>query len=279
MANTGSVNRSGPGRLYVQLARRWACLGFTVIRIDLGGTGDSPAPAGSAENLPYSPERTAELLATVDWARANTDADDVSLFGICSGAYHSFHAAVQQSNVERVILVNPLIFYLGSDDTVRTSTGRAITAIHNIHRLGFVRRQLPAAIRSPRELIRFVRRAVRGLRYLLAARARRALWRVGIPMREPEDLARDLNALDSHGIATVAVFAAAEPGARYLRAFGGSTLTRLIARGVATVIDIDGGDHVFSPPAARQAMADAVTLHLETVRPALSLVGAAHEEA
>ena len=115
--------------------------------------------------------------------------------------------------------------------------------------------------------------------YLWAARIRRILGRIGISLREPEDLPRDLNALASQDITTLAVFAAAEPGARYLRAFGGSTLSRLVARGAVTVIDIDGGDHVFSPPDARRTMADAVTGHLETVRPALSLVGAARKEA
>ncbi|MDQ6697953.1 MAG: alpha/beta fold hydrolase [Actinomycetota bacterium] len=279
MANTGSVNRSGPGRLYVQLARRWANLGFTVIRVDLGGTGDSKAPSNSVENLPYSVTRTSELLSTVAWARANTDIDDVTLFGICSGAYHSFHAAVQQRNVDRLILVNPAIFYLGSDDTVGNSTGKAVIAAYNLQRPGFVRSQVSVALRNPRLLLPFVRRAVRGLVYLWGARTRHALGRIGIPLREPQDLARDLALLAGSGITTLAVFAAAEPGARYLRAFGGATLDRLIADGAVSVVDIDGGDHVFSPPAARQAMTDVVTRHLETVRPALSLVGLTPQEA
>ena len=138
-----------------------------------------------------------------DWARENTDADDVSLFGICSGAFHAFHAALLQASVDHLILVNPAIFYLAPDDTIRNSTGKAVTAAHNLHRLKFVRSQLPAALRSPRDMFGFLRRAGRGFIYLWAARIRRILGRIGISLREPEDLARDLNALAGQDITTL----------------------------------------------------------------------------
>src|SRR5690606_23743533 len=39
--NSGLVHRVGPKRLHVRLARRLAGLGFTCMRIDLSGIGDS----------------------------------------------------------------------------------------------------------------------------------------------------------------------------------------------------------------------------------------------
>ena len=52
MTNAGTVHRIGPHRLYVDLARELAELGFTVLRMDLSGIGDS-AVGTSPENLCY----------------------------------------------------------------------------------------------------------------------------------------------------------------------------------------------------------------------------------
>ena len=51
--NAGSIHRVGPNRSFVRMARRFADLGYPVLRMDLSGIGDSPAPAGCVENLPY----------------------------------------------------------------------------------------------------------------------------------------------------------------------------------------------------------------------------------
>jgi len=48
MLNAGSIHRIGAHRLYVPMARRWAALGFQVLRVDLSGIGDSPVGAGQA---------------------------------------------------------------------------------------------------------------------------------------------------------------------------------------------------------------------------------------
>ena len=47
LANAGCVSRVGPHRTYVKMARRWASLGFDVLRVDLSGIGDSPAAPGA----------------------------------------------------------------------------------------------------------------------------------------------------------------------------------------------------------------------------------------
>jgi pimeloyl-ACP methyl ester carboxylesterase len=262
MPNTGSVNRTGPGRLYIQLARQWAGLGLAVVRVDLGGTGDSPTEGAEPENRPYDPARIAELLDVVAWARANVGDGEISLFGICSGAFQSFHAALLDADIGRVMLVNPAIFYLGPDQTVGTSTSKAMIATHNLLRLRFLQAQVKRALRSPKDLGQFWRRAVRGFGYSLRAWARPVLRRAGIHLPEREHLARDLQRLADSDVELVVVFASDEPGWRYLHVFGGTVLDELEQRRAVTVVEIPGGDHVFSPPQARRAMTSLVTDHL-----------------
>lgn len=268
VSNTGSVSHTGPGRLHVQLARTWVRLGFTVVRVDLGGTGNSPAPAGQEENRPYDDARIDELRRTIDWVRAETDVDDISLFGICSGAFASFHAALAGADVQRLVLVNPLVFHLDEQHSTDRSAGRAFRAAYSLRRPWVVRAHLRAALARPAELPRFLQRAFQGARHLITASVHRRLERVGIHRERSTELARDLERLDRDGTAVLAVFAAGEAGLAYLRAFGGTTLDHLVEHGATTVVEIEGGDHVFSPPAARAELIRRATAFLDAAPPA-----------
>ncbi len=46
LVNVAAEHHIGPGRRWVEWARRWAALGYRVVRIDQSGVGDSPTPAG-----------------------------------------------------------------------------------------------------------------------------------------------------------------------------------------------------------------------------------------
>lgn len=48
LLNAGLVQRSGPFRVYAQLARALASCGFVVLRFDLSGRGDSASPVGAS---------------------------------------------------------------------------------------------------------------------------------------------------------------------------------------------------------------------------------------
>jgi len=270
MPNTGSVNRTGPGRLYTHLARAWAALGFTVVRVDLGGTGDSTTAKGEPENQPYSDSRVRELIDVITWSEATLDTGETTLFGICSGAYQSFQAAIRGANIRRAIMVNQAIYYLGPDQTVGTSTSKAMIASQNIWRFKFITSQVARALRSPQELVSFARRAWRGVLASFGAAARRVLRRVGVKLPEREHLARDLAGLAERNVDAIFVFAAGEPGLRYLQVFGDEALHPRGGAPAPTVVEIPGGDHVFSPPIARRAMTAAVTDHLVALDPVLS---------
>ena len=94
LANAGSVHTVGPGRLHVELARAWAGLGFTVLRMDMGGVGDSDTRADSADNHPYPHHAVQDLASAARWMVDRVGVRRVVVAGLCSGAHASFHAGL-----------------------------------------------------------------------------------------------------------------------------------------------------------------------------------------
>jgi dienelactone hydrolase len=106
----GAVNRCGPHRLYVTMARRWAALGFTVLRVDLSGIGDTPAPPGTKESLVYPRDGYSDIDAAMDFIARDSGATRIILAGLCSGADFTFQVARRQNALAGAIMMNPRTF-------------------------------------------------------------------------------------------------------------------------------------------------------------------------
>ncbi len=91
--NAGRLPHSGPARLWVEMARRWAAQGVRVLRVDLGGLGDSPTRPGRQPDVVYPVEAIED---TIDAARfiAPEDPAGVVMVGLCSGGYHVLEGAL-----------------------------------------------------------------------------------------------------------------------------------------------------------------------------------------
>jgi alpha-beta hydrolase superfamily lysophospholipase len=106
LSNAGCVNRSGPHRIYVTMARRWAALGYDVLRVDLSGIGDSPVEPGAQENVTYPPSGFADLAE----AMRALGSGRVIIAGLCSGGDYAFRLGASDSNVVGAWLLNPRTF-------------------------------------------------------------------------------------------------------------------------------------------------------------------------
>jgi alpha-beta hydrolase superfamily lysophospholipase len=186
LLNAGAVNRTGPHRLYVTLARRWAALGFTVLRVDLSGIGDSPAAEGTAENLVYPRDGLTDIAAARDFATRELGARRFIIAGLCSGADLAFQVARREGRLDGVIMMNPRTFLelnLGRvegsgpstpeselasrDESLQVTAGFRQISAHDIDALlvvsqpdpgiDFVDRHAPDAMRESEGLPRFAR--------------------------------------------------------------------------------------------------------------------------
>jgi pimeloyl-ACP methyl ester carboxylesterase len=106
LSNAGCVNRAGPHRMYVKMARRWADLGFDVLRVDISGIGDSPAAPDQRENVNYPPSGLDDL----GQATQTLGLGPVIVAGLCSGGDYAFQLGAHDRTVVSAWLLNPRTF-------------------------------------------------------------------------------------------------------------------------------------------------------------------------
>lgn len=103
LLNAGLVQRSGPFRVYAQLARALASCGFVVLRFDLSGRGDSANAVGAS---PGPVLKQQEADAAMQLVTGLTGVDRFVLSGICSGADDAFRLADGNARVAGIVLLD-----------------------------------------------------------------------------------------------------------------------------------------------------------------------------
>jgi len=110
LLNSGIIHRVGPNRLYVLLARRLAAEGFTTLRFDLSGLGDS--------KVAWDPEATdpqgmtdRDVRLALDWLDGvGSGEGGYVLAGLCSGADNARRAAFRDPRIVGAIMIDPDVY-------------------------------------------------------------------------------------------------------------------------------------------------------------------------
>jgi pimeloyl-ACP methyl ester carboxylesterase len=103
----GMLHHVGPHRMHVLLARALVNKGFSTLRFDLSGIGDS---AARSDDLPAQEIPVHEINDAIDELESRGYRRFI-VFGICSGAAQAVRAASGNPNVVGLVLVNT-----GTDD-------------------------------------------------------------------------------------------------------------------------------------------------------------------
>jgi hypothetical protein len=90
--NTSIETHMGPGRMWTELSRLWAVGGVRSLRMDLSGLGESGVREGQPAHVSYSLEAVRDVEAGV--RAVCDDLSQVTLVGLCSGAYAAVEAAL-----------------------------------------------------------------------------------------------------------------------------------------------------------------------------------------
>src|SRR6202034_1024190 len=94
LLNAGADYHIGASGMYVGLARSWAQRGYVVLRMDLGGLGDSATRSGRPDDEIFPPAAIDDIRTAIEWMRGRYGVSEVTLAGVCSGAYHALQAAI-----------------------------------------------------------------------------------------------------------------------------------------------------------------------------------------
>jgi pimeloyl-ACP methyl ester carboxylesterase len=107
LLNAGIVHRSGPSRLYVEIARRLAARGYPSIRLDLAGIGDSNS---RQEILTDREGNERDVRLAMDYLQSRLGTRRFLLCGLCSGADVSHQVAVRDERVAGMIALDAIAY-------------------------------------------------------------------------------------------------------------------------------------------------------------------------
>jgi hypothetical protein len=144
--NAGVVHRVGPHRINVRLARQLEARGIPSMRFDLAGHGDSARPSGECS---FEEQAVVDVRAAMDALGAAASVRRFAIFGICSGAYHGFQAALADERVRALLLFDAYRY-----PTLRTHVRRTLTRLRQPRALrgilGVARRGVASLARRAR---------------------------------------------------------------------------------------------------------------------------------
>lgn len=255
LLNTGADHRVGPHRMYVPLARRWASLGFPVLRFDLAGIGDSDSNDGLSRNESYPTSALHDVDDAIAYMRDDRRYSHVILAGMCSGAYHAIHGA--GSRVDGVIAVNPPLYYRPGDPIDDDPyTNEAET------------RRVTRALRSPSKWRRLLSGRVDiGYTFsVLTGRAGVATRAIGaasrrlLTRRKPES--HDVTTFFKHGVAMHLIFSEGDASQIFFERAIAPQLGRSSLREDFTIDIVPGADHTFMPIRWQRTLAELMTKRL-----------------
>ena len=106
--NAGIVHRIGPFRLHVNLARQLAENGFSTLRMDLSGLGDSPARPGKLND--GEDRAVLDVSDALEFLSQETGVNQFVILGLCSGAYNAHQVSVKDSRVVGSVFMDGIVF-------------------------------------------------------------------------------------------------------------------------------------------------------------------------
>ncbi len=274
IVNSGAQRRTGPGRLHVMLARRWAARGMAVLRLDLPGLGDAAARPGEPDNTVYPATAVADLRAVLGHVNERWPGVPCHVLGICSGGYHALQLVREGAALAGVTVLNPLTFDWPGDRPLLEPL-----PAHKVAQETARYRRSVASLESWRKLLRGDVR-VAGIAALLLKRAGQSLASAGrevarllrLPLRD--DLALELARATAKGGVVHFVFSDDEPGEDMLRGQAGRAVGRLERAGRLALHRVVDADHTFTGEGARERVAALMDTVLEAgARPVADLPG------
>jgi dienelactone hydrolase len=261
LVNAGAVYHVGPNRVYVDLARRWASLGYTVLRMDIGGLGDSPTPVGGVENHSYPSHVVADIELGLAELRTH-GVERVVVGGLCSGAHATFHAGRELDSVDGLIVINPIVFYWKPTDPLDVGAWKTYIDARYYRRSARSWTSWLRLMQGHVNVPNIARIGLNRAAEIIKAKLGAALRGLRNEEHEPENAARDLTRIAIGGTDVFLLFSEGDPGLDFLKLRYASDLKRLADNPSFQLVVIDRADHTFTALDARQRAADAITAHL-----------------
>ena len=105
--NAGIVHNIGPFRLHVDIARMLAAAGFSSLRIDVSGLGDSETRTGKFVGNNRAKQ---DAVDAMNYLAEHNDNNRFVVVGLCSGAFNAHQVAISDPRVVGTALFDGIVF-------------------------------------------------------------------------------------------------------------------------------------------------------------------------
>ena len=263
--SVGANHRVGPNRMYVTLARELAGLGYTALRFDLAGIGDSPAPDEANENRLYSKASVDDVREAVTFLTSGREGRRVILVGVCSGAYVAFHTALEDARVSGQVLINPQTFEWGEGDSLEIAVRKSRKSTRYYLSALVEREVWASALRGGVD----VKSVAATLKERLFQRTKDGLAVVRARLRgEPPprtSVETAFAGMSDRGVESLLVFSSTDGGIDMIESHLGLEGSKVKGRKNIRFSIIDDADHTFTPAKSQRELASVVRSFIQGV--------------
>ena len=270
LASAGAVHHIGANRLYVSMARTWAELGFPVLRLDIGGIGDSLPFPGMEENDTYSSRAVLDITEAAAMMAEESRGAGIVVAGLCSGAHAAFHSGLTLDGIVGIIMMNPIVFYWKPSDALEVAAWMTHKEVQRYQQRITSLDSWQKVLKGEVDLLHAARTVGSWIHSRVLARGQAALRSVGRRSAEDPtevDIVRDLGRISARGVDIVLVFSQGEPGLSQLRAHHRDALDHLKRLPGFTYYAVDWPGHTFPSAQAQEALLGSLTQHLTETFP------------
>ncbi len=262
LLNVGANHRVGPNRMYVNLARDLAALGYVSFRFDVAGLGDSKTAPGEKESRLYSKDSVADVKTAMTLLTKMYGTEKFSVIGLCSGAYLAFHTCIEDPRVVCQVLLNPQTFEWKEGDSLEISMRKSYRSTRYYSRAIFDPDAWKRGLRGQLNV-----RGVAGiLRERFVARAKDVLRTAGERVRgrgAPQtDIERAFRAASNRGVDCLLVFSFMDGGIDVIEKHLGPNARKMRKHKNFRLEFIEDADHTFTPVDSQVVLHDLLVRYI-----------------
>lgn len=107
--NSGTEHHLGPGRVWVEYSRSLNVAGFSTMRADFNGIGESRIRGDDRRMQPYDESQNQDILDYIAFSRER-GYKKIALVGLCASSWIALFFA-ETTKIDGIIAINPQIYY------------------------------------------------------------------------------------------------------------------------------------------------------------------------
>jgi hypothetical protein len=202
-----------------------------------------------------------DLASAIELLRDSWNAGAIVSAGLCSGAYHSFKAAVAHYPVAQVVLINPLTFFWKPGMSLQYPDYHVAQEMQRYRRTMLSASSWQKLMSGRVDLANLARLLMRAAAARLAGPVRSLARWIGRPLED--DPPTEMRRVARAAIDLQFIFSAGDPGLRLLQTQAGATTRSLQNRGQLGIALVERANHTFTDLPTRRKLLQVLVARLD----------------